>query len=297
MTNGLLPASRSVLPCLFALCFVRAAAQGTDGNCSITLLSDESLLNQHWCLETPVVTIEPIKWLVEGTGVQLIYPPNGISAVLSNDTLTVSGTLTGQGLNNPHIATSEGCASSAMLMDLSVIVDPGLSCSVQGQDVIVQWPGMNSLLQWGQEFFLDCSSADGFTDFQFLPLPGPDSFTWYGLPTNTELTFTLWGEGIPYCFPGFYTTTCTIIATGVGEFAQDPLAVRAVPVGDLLQLSAPEVLSEVRVHDMLGSLVAAQRVNARTADIPIASLAAGPYVLRVVDATGRPSVQRFVKGR
>ena len=272
-------------------------AQAPEGGCSITLLSDESTLGQAWCLDTPVATIEPILWLVEGTGVQVDYLPAGVTAVLSNDTLTVSGTITEEGIHFAQITTNEGCTSVNMYMGMSVIVDPEFSCEVEGQDVILHWPGMNSLMEYGDEIFLDCATPDGFFDLQVLFLPCPDSLVWSGLPVNVELTFTLHGNGLPYCFPGFYTSTCTIIGTDVVDHEQDDLVVSAVQRGETLELIAPVSLSDVRIYDMLGGLVASQSVNAHTVKIPITSLASGSFLLLTVGADGRVSVQRFVKDR
>ncbi|HOZ39573.1 MAG TPA: hypothetical protein PLL25_02145, partial [Flavobacteriales bacterium] len=192
-----------------ALATIPLTAHAQGGGCSITLLSDSSLLYQSWCLETPVTTIEPIAWLVQGTGVQVNWLPAGVTAVFSGDTLTVSGTISTQGLNNPQITTNEGC-SSFMIMDMSVIVDPGFSCEVEGEDVILHWPGMNATYQWYGDIFVSCTTDDGFADLFVLFLPDADSAIWSGLPTNTELHFTLTGNGAPYCFPGWFESSCTI---------------------------------------------------------------------------------------
>ncbi len=110
-------------------------AQG--GGCSITLLSDSSTLYQNWCLDPPVAEIGPVVFLVEGTGVQVANLPAGVSAVLSNDTLTISGTITQEGLHAVQVTTSEGCSSAYFLLDMSLIVDPQFSCGVSGSDVIL----------------------------------------------------------------------------------------------------------------------------------------------------------------
>lgn len=268
-------------------------AQG--GGCSITLLSDSSTLDQSWCQDPPVATIEPVVFLVEGTGVQVTGLPQGVTAVLLNDTLTVSGTITTEGLHAPEVTTSEGCVYTYWLMDMSLIVDPEFSCTVLGEDVILHWPGMNAPLQWGDEMIILCTTDDGFVDVLTLFLPAPDSAVWSGLPTNTELHFGMTGNGAPYCFPGYFETSCTIITAGMGEELLSDRLVRALPRGDLLELSAPMVLSEVRIYDMVGGLFAARKVNAFTASLPIASLAPGVYLLHVVGADGRVSAQRFVK--
>lgn len=295
MTNGLLPASRSVLPCLFALCFVGAAAQGTDGNCSLTLLSDSSSLEQVWCLDPPIATIEPIVFLVEGTGVQVINLPPGVTADLSNDTLIISGTINTQGLNNLQVTTSEGCSSAWFYMDMSVVVDPGFSCSIVGEDVILRWPGVNAPLEDSGEIILLCTTTDGFVGTQALFLPCPDSLVWTGLPMNTDLTFGMTGTGYPYCFPGYFETTCTVITADVMDGLGVDALVRVLVTGDLLRISSPEMLGDVRIYDMLGSLVAMERVNSSTANIPIGSFASGAFVLRAVAADGRVSAQRFIK--
>ncbi len=161
-------------------------------NCSITLLSDSSSLEQVWCLDPPIATIKPIVFLVEGTGVQVASLPPGVTADLSNDTLTLSGTITSQGFHNAQVTTSEGCISQNMAMYMSVIVDPGFFCTVAGSDVILHWPGMNAPLEiGGEQILLSCTSDDGFVDVLDLPLPGPDSVVWSGLPVNTVLTFGL----------------------------------------------------------------------------------------------------------
>jgi hypothetical protein len=295
MAHTPLHPSRIALLLAYALPIAHAMAQETRGICSITLLSDSSTLRQSWCLEPPVATIEPIVWLVEGTGVQVHYLPAGVTAALSNDTLTVSGTITTEGLHAPEVTTNEGCLATYWIMDMSLIVDPEFSCSVEGEDVVLHWPGMNATLEWGGDIFLTCTSDDGFLDFRTLFLPDADSMIWSGLPTNTELTFSLSGNGAPYCFPGWFETTCTIITTDVMERQEGDLVVRAVPDGGLLGLSSPVELREVRIHDMLGALVASRTVNARTASIPIASLAPGAFIVRVTGADGRVAVQRFIQ--
>lgn len=287
--------ARTALLVLSAWCFGRAAAQDTDGGCSITLLSDSSTLHNVWCLDPPVATMEPVVWLVQGTGVQVTNLPPGVTAVLSNDTLTVSGTISMQGLYNLQVTTSEGCSSAWFNVDMSVSVDPGFACSIEGEDVVLRWPGVNATLEDAGEIILLCTTTDGFVDTQTLFLPCPDSLVWTGLPMNTELTFGMTGTGDPYCFPGYFETTCTITSTGVIEHTEGELAVRAVPNGDLLELSASVELREVRIYDMLGGLVGARRVNARTASIPIAPLSSGAFILRAITGDGRVSVQRFIK--
>jgi len=271
-------------------------ARTSEGDCSITLLSDESTLGQAWCLETPVATIEPILWLVEGTGVQVDYLPAGVTAVLSNDTLTVSGTITEEGIHFAQITTNEGC-SSFMIMDMSVIVDPGFSCEVEGEDVILHWPGMNATYQWYGDIFVSCTTDDGFADLFVLFLPDADSAIWSGLPTNTELHFTLTGNGAPYCFPGWFESSCTITSTDVLEHEEGDPLVRIVLHDDLLRLSASSELREVRIYDMVGALVVSRVLNTRTASVPIASLAPGPFILQAVTADGRVSAQRFTKAQ
>ncbi len=271
-------------------------AQDTRGDCSITLLSDPSTLGQVWCLDPPVATIEPVVWLVVGTGVQVANLPPGVTADLSNDTLTLSGTITSQGFHNAQVTTSEGCNSQNMAMYMSVIVDPGFSCTVAGSDVVLHWPGMNAPLEiGGEQILVSCTSDDGFVDVLDLPLPGPDSVVWSGLPTNTVLTFGLGGSGRPYCFPGYYETTCTITSTDVVEHEEGDPLVRIVLDDDLLRLSASSELREVRIYDMLGALVLGRSVQSSAASVPITSVGAGTYVLRVTGVDGRVSAQRFVK--
>lgn len=272
------------------------AAQDRAGGCAIILLSDSSTLYQSWCLETPTATIDPIIWLVQGTGVEITGLPAGVTAVLLNDTMTISGTITTESANTLHITTNEGCSSAFMGLDMSVIVDPQFSCEVDGTDVILHWPGMNAPLEWGSYFFITCTSADGFADVLPVFLPNPDSVVWSGLPTNTELTFYLGdGVGIPYCFPGVYETMCTIMTTGVEE--QTEHIVRVTCTDERLAISALTELREVRIYDMVGALVASHALNTRTANIPIASLAPGPFILRAVAADGRVSAQRFIKSQ
>ena len=164
------------------------------------------------------------------------------------------------------------------------------------RSVVLHWPGMNAPLEWGSYFFVECTSADGFLEVQAVFLPNPDSLVWSGLPTNTELTFWLLdGSGIPYCFPGTFQTTCTIISTGVSEQAEDGPVVRVACVDGRLELSAPSGLREVRIHDMVGQLVMAHTMTGTTASIPIGTLAPGAFILRATGADGRVFVQRFVK--
>ena len=297
MTIGLLLRMRTALLLLSGLSFVGTMAQGSRGNCSITLLSDSSILQQVWCLDPPIATIEPIVFLVEGTGVQVTNLPPGLAADLSNDTLTISGTISTQGLNNLQVTTSEGCSSAWFYLDMSVIVDPGFACSIEGEDVILRWPGVNAPLEDSGEIILLCTTTDGFVGTQALFLPCPDSLVWTGLPTNTDLTFGMTGTGYPYCFPGYFETTCTITSTDVSERVEGDPMVRAVLHDDLLQLSASSELREVRIYDMVGALVASRVLNTHTASVPIASLAPGSFILRAVAADGRVSAQRFTKAQ
>lgn len=270
------------------------SAQG--GGCAITLLSDSSTLFQSWCLATPSATIDPVMFLVEGTGVQVSNLPPGVTAVLANDTLTISGTITTESVNFLEVTTSEGCSSPLISLFMSVIVDPGFSCSVVGEDVVLHWPGMNASLEWGDFFFVTCTSADGFSDVQAVFLPWPDSLVWSGLPTDTELTFFLEdGVGLPYCFPGSYQTSCTIITTEIIDHSEEGPGVCVVTHEDRIELSAPAELREVWIYDMLGSLVATHAMNARTASIAVPSLVPGAYLLRVVATDGSVSVQRFIR--
>ncbi len=281
-------------PFLFFLLTLPLALQAQEprGGCAIILLSDSSTLYQSWCLETPTATIDPLVWLVQGTGIQVTGLPPGVTAELSNDTMTISGTITTESFNTVHITTTNGCSSSYMGLDMSVIVDPEFTCSVAGEDVILHWPGMNAPLEWGSFFFITCTSADGFADVLPVFLPNADSVVWSGLPTNTELTFYLGdGVGIPYCFPGVYQTVCTIVTTGVEE--QADMDVRVLCVDNRLEVLAPTGLREVSIHDMLGQLVMAHTVTGTTASIPIATLAPGAFILRATGADDRVSVQRF----
>jgi len=66
---------------------------------------------------------------------------------------------------------------------------------------------------------------------------------------------------------------------------------------DLLRLSASSELREVRIYDMVGALVVSRVLNTRTASVPIASLAPGPFILQAVTADGRVSAQRFTKAQ
>ncbi len=149
--------------------------------------------------------------------------------------------------------------------------------------------------QFGDLFVL-CSTAGGFSDLYFTTFPYADSAVWTGLPTNMELTFQMWvTNGAPYCVLGTYTSTCTIITAGVDEQAPGDMQVRAVQHGEWLELSAPVALSEVRVYDMVGGLIAARKVNALTASIPIAALVPGTFLLHAVTTDGRVTTQRFIK--
>ncbi len=272
-----------------------AQAQDTEGGCSITLLSDSSTLHQDWCLDPPVATIAPIVWLVQGTGVQVTGLPPGVTAVLSNDTLTISGTISTEGINTLQVSTNEGCQSWLFLLDMSLIVDPELACSVEGEDVVLHWPGLNSTLEYGDDLTVWCTTDDGFFDVLSIFLPCPDSMIWSGLPTNTELTFVLSGNGAPYCFPGAYQTTCMIPATGVSEQMEDGALVRATCVDDRLELWAPMGLREARIYDPLGRVVTTHALSGTTASIPIAALAPGAFILRAEGTDGRVTLHRFVK--
>lgn len=252
-------------------------------------------MRQAWCLDPPTVTIEPMVFLVDGTGVEVANLPPGVTAALSNDTLIISGTITNEGLYNPEITTNEGCVSTYLMLDMSLIVDPQFSCTVEGESVILHWPGMNALLEWGGEIILLCTTADGFIDTRTYFLPFQDSVVWEGLPTNTELAFGMTGTGDPYCFPGYYETMCMITTSAVIDHEGEDFQVRVMTESDLLQLSASDMLSEVYIYNMQGSLVATQRLNARTATVPIASLAPAAFMLRVTRADGRVSTQRFIK--
>ncbi|MBS1943429.1 MAG: T9SS type A sorting domain-containing protein [Bacteroidetes bacterium] len=272
-----------------------AQAQDTEGGCSITLLSDSSTRYQVWCLDPPVATIEPVVWLVQGTGIQVSNLPPGVTAVLSNDTLTISGTISAVGISAVQVSTNEGCSSPVFYMAIHPYVDPQFSCSLVGEDVVLHWPGINATLQEGGEIILLCTTTDGFVDTWTQFLPCPDSLVWPGLPTNIELTFGMTGTGDSYCFVGYYETTCMNPATGVSEQMQDGVLVRATCVDDRLELWAPMGLREARIHDPLGRLLVTHALSGTTASIPIAALAPGAFILRATGADGQVTVQRFVK--
>lgn len=296
MIRSLFHPVRLALLVLFSVPVACATAQDRAGGCSITLVSAESTTQQGYCVTPVNVTIEPIVYAIQGTGFQIDPLPPGVTATFVDDTLTIAGTITTTGYWTSGFSLNEGCSDFGPFISVSQIVDPGLTCAVVGDSITVSWPGLDAPAQYEGTMFLfwtDGVDLLGNTAF-FMPSPG--SFNVGGLPTNTPITFYLsMSSGIPNCFNGDVETTCTIISAGIGDAEADAPLVRAVPRGDVLELSSPVELNDVRIYDMLGALVASQRVNARTSSMPIASLAPGAFVLRVVGLDGRVSAQRFIK--
>ncbi len=286
---------KQLFPILFALPLV-VCAQGPEGGCSITLVSAESTTQQGFCVTPVNVTIEPIVYAIQGTGFAIEPLPPGVTATLVDDTLTIAGTITTPGVWSPDFSVIEGCWDFGPYITVSQIVDPGLTCTVVGDSITVSWPGLEAPAQYdGTMFLFWTDGVDLLGDMVFF-LPCPGSVNVGGLPTNTPITFYLsLVSGNPNCFNGDLETTCTIISAGIGDAEEDALDMRAVPRGDVLELSAPVGLNDVRIYDMLGALVLSQGVNARTASILINALPAGSYLVRVVVADERVAVQRFIK--
>ncbi|MBP7450171.1 MAG: T9SS type A sorting domain-containing protein [Flavobacteriales bacterium] len=284
---------------LFPIFFILplfAGAQGPEGGCSITLVSAESTTQQGFCVTPVNVTIEPIVYVIQGTGFAIEPLPPGVTATLVDDTLTIAGTITTPGVWSPDFSVIEGCWDFGPYISVSQIVDPGLTCTVVGDSITVSWPGLEAPGQYDGTMFLFWTDGADLVGNMVFFLPCPGSVTVGGLPTNTPITFYLsMVSGNPNCFNGDIETTCTIISAGIDDAEEDALVVRAVPRGNVLELSAPVELNDVRIYDMLGGLVASQSVNARTASVPIASLAPGAFLLRILGADGRTSTQRFVK--
>ena len=293
MIKALLQPLRSALFFLSVLATMAAQAQG--GGCSITLLSADSTDEQAFCADPVNVTIDPVVYMIEGTGLQVTGLPPGVVSTFANDTLTLTGTITTTGVWYPDITLNEGC-SADLYFSVSQSVDPGFSCTVVGDSIVVSWPGLDAPTQQDGTMFLfwtDGVDLLGQTVY-FLPCPG--SLTVGGLPANTPITFSMsLVSGMPNCLEQGDATACTIISTGIGDPGADEFLVRAVPRGDVLELSSSVALHDLRIYDMLGGLVLSHRMNARIANVPIGCVAPGAYVLRVVDADGRVSAQRFVK--
>ena len=290
------PLSRGAMLVLSGLSIAGVLAQTPEGGCSITLVSAESTIQQGYCVSPVNVTIEPVVYAIQGTGFQIDPLPPGVTATLVDDTLTIAGTITTTGYWTPGFSLNEGCSDFGPFISVSQIVDPGLTCAVVGDSITVSWPGLDAPAQYeGIMSLLWTDGVDLLGNAAFF-MPSPGSFNVGGLPTNTPITFYLsMSSGIPNCFNGDVETTCTIISEGIGDAEADEIPVRAIPRGDVLELSAPFELNDVRIYDMLGGLVSSQSMNARAASIPIAALAPGAFILRVTDANGRVSTQRFVK--
>lgn len=284
---------------LFPIFFILplfVCAQGPRGGCSITLVSAEATTQQGFCVTPVNVTIEPVVYAIQGTGFQIEPLPPGVTATLVDDTLTIAGTITTPGVWSPDFSVSEGCWDFGPYIAVSQIVDPGLTCTVVGDSITVSWPGLEAPAQYDGTMFLFWTDGEDLVGDMVFFLPCPWSVNVGGLPTNTPITFYLsLVSGNPNCFNGDYETTCTIISAGIGDAEEDALDVRAVPRGDVLELSAPVGLNDVRIYDMLGSLKLSPVVNANTARIPINALPTGSYLVRVVGADDRVAVQRFIK--
>lgn len=283
------------LTAIFLALPLALAAQGPDGSCSITLLSEENTVNQGFCIDPVHTAIEPIVYLIQGTGLEVTDLPPGVSTTVSNDTLTISGTINTVGIWHPHVTLEGGCTEFSVV-ETSQLVDMQLSCTVVNDSVMLAWPGVNALGQDGGTFFIYVYNGVDLLSSTVVFTPCPDFLTIGGLPQNIPLTFRVFlSGGFPTCTTEIDETTCTIMLTGVTDEPNGDLPVRAVPNGDVLQLSASTVLQEVRIYDMLGTQVVGQMIQASTANIPIAPLSGGAYVLRVVGVDGRIMAQRFVR--
>lgn len=281
--------------CLFfALPFFAAAR--AQGGCSITLLSADTTDSQAFCADPVNAAIVPVVYAIQGAGLQVTGLPPGVISTFANGTLTLSGTITTTGVWYPAITLSEGC-SAHLFFGVSQSVDPGLSCTVVGDSIVVSWPGLDAPAQQDGTMFLFWGDGVNVLGQMVYFLPGPGSLTVGGLPPNTPITFSMSevGGSVPNCLAHGFVTTCTIISTDVGDHVEGGPWVNVIATGDLLQLSGSVELRDVRIYDMLGGLVSSLRMNARTVSIPITALAPGAFILRVEGADGRMSVQRFVK--
>ncbi len=270
-------------------------AQDTRGGCSITLISDVSTTNQGFCVDPVNATIEPIVYILQGTGLQVTDLPPGVTATFVNDTLTIAGTISSVGIWHPHVALDGACVEYSQLV-VAERVDMQLSCTVVNDSVMLAWPGVNALSQDGGTFFIYVLDGADLLSTTVIFTPCPDYLTIGDLPPNIPLTFQVFlSGGFPTCTTETAETTCTIIGTSVSDQVEGTSGLRTVPIGDLLRLSSSTLLREVRIYAMLGDLVAAYSVNTHTANLPIGALASGSYVLRVVDEDGRVAARRFVK--
>ncbi|HMZ50090.1 MAG TPA: hypothetical protein PLP28_13995, partial [Flavobacteriales bacterium] len=109
MIKALLQPLRSALFFLSVLATMAAQAQG--GGCSITLLSADSTDEQAFCADPVNVTIDPVVYMIEGTGLQVTGLPPGVVSTFANDTLTLTGTITTTGVWYPDITLNEGCSA------------------------------------------------------------------------------------------------------------------------------------------------------------------------------------------
>lgn len=278
----------------------QSLAQG--GDCFLTLLSDESTTHQEWCSTILEEDLVPIVYLIEGTGLSVTGLPPGVGYSVVADTLTLSGTVSGVTCGVIDIAMNEGCIVHAYYQ-LSERVDPQFACSVEGDSVTVSWPGMDTpndnAVCSGNINVIWATLEEPVESGSFMLFtPCPQSWTLGGLPQGVPITFLMWHLYDQYgmqCIVGMEEATCTIQPTGMDEFGVDGSMMRVVLNGDQLELSASHALKEVWIHSAIGQLMAARTLNTNTASIPIASLAAGAYVLHVQDSEGRMAVQRFVR--
>lgn len=269
-------------------------AQG--GGCSITLLSTPG--SQTFCTATLPQVIEPVVFLVEGSGLQIADLPPGITATMSDDTLTLAGAITEWGDWETTITLAEGCWNGTGF-HVSQSVDPQYACAVEGENVTVSWAGLNTPFMLGGTIYV-AVYAGGYPDGELVDnlilfTPEENQWTISGLPQNVELTFHVFvSGGYPTCSFENALLTCTIVSTGVQDGAID-LPIRAVLLDDRLQLSSAHRMNEIRVLDPVGRVISFYPSNATVVDISIAGLSSGVFLVQVLDADGRSSLQRFVK--
>ena len=85
-------------------------------------------------------------------------------------------------------------------------------------------------------------------------------------------------------FPGFGQAidfTLEVATLGTAEFDKNSFSVFPIPAKDVLNIAYKSVVNDVKIYNLLGQEVYSKNINSADAQLNIASLATGTYVVKV----------------
>jgi hypothetical protein len=96
------------------------------------------------------------------------------------------------------------------------------------------------------------------------------------------------------CQSDFTGITATA-AAGVDSFRLTGLKAYPNPVNNVVIISANNSIAAITVHNLLGQQVLAQKASANIAEVNMAQLSAGTYIVKVTSDNGATATVRVVK--